>query len=56
MRTEVVIFEAVLPVAGGVGVPVCDGLEPCGEGAGGSDVGGSGCAQGTENHDEQRGG
>ena len=44
VRTEVVIFEAVFSVAGGVGVPVGDGLDPFGEGAGGFDVGGSGGA------------
>ena len=33
IRTEVVVDEAYSAVAGQVGVPICDGLEPVREGA-----------------------
>ena len=47
-RTEVVVFEAHLPVAGEVGVPGRDGLEPPGEGAGRAHVRREGDTEGAE--------
>ena len=49
-RTEVIVDEAYSAVAGQVGIPICEWLEPFRESAGGAHVGSERRTKRTEEH------